>query len=113
MENNKKVKRILGFSIAIILVCFCIYRFTGFFVVQPIGAVPKGVTIWYVRSNSKLSFIESADGMMLKEYGSVNLLGRAIVMASFMENMEDKIILKLPYQSWMYKISTNGKEFVE
>lgn len=92
---------------------FCAYHFTGFFVIQPIGALPNGETIWYIRKDTNLPFISSADSILLKEYGNVNLLGRAIVIGTVVDKIDDKKICMMPYQKWMYKISTNGKEFEE
>mgnify|MGYP003318637413 CR=1 FL=1 len=111
MAEKKKSKKGLSIIICFCIICFCIYKFTGFFVVQPIGAIPKGVTIWYWRNGYDIEFIDSADGIMLREDGGVSLLGRAILVGSVYDEIENKIILKLPYQKWMYKISTKGVEF--
>lgn len=112
-KNNKTIKIRISLLLLLFLVlsCFCIYYFTGFFVVQPIGALPNGVTVWYVRLHTELPFIESPDGIMLKRQGEVNLLGRAIVLGKVFESLENKTICKLPYQRWLYLISTKGYEF--
>lgn len=117
MEEKQKNKKTIRIRISLLLLlflvlsCFCIYYFTGFFVVQPIGALPNGVTVWYVRLHTEMPFIESPDGIMLKQQGGVNLLGRAIVLGKVFKLLEDKTICKLPYQKWLYLISTKGYEF--
>ena len=71
----------------------------------------RRVTIWYFREDINLSFISSPDGIMLEKEGHVNLLGRAVVLSSVMDSLDGKRICNLPYQKWMYKISTKGQEF--
>ncbi len=94
--------------IFILLIFICIYIFTGLFVIQPIGAVPQGRTIWYLRSGLNISFISSADGILLKNDTGVSLLGRSIILGEVLELIEGRIILKLPYIDLLYGISTNG-----
>lgn len=109
-QKNKNVKKGIIVLLLASIMTF-IYFFTGFFVIQPIGAVPEGVTIWYFRKDINLPFISSPDGIMLEKEGHVNLLGRAIVLSSVMTSLEGKRICNLPYQKWMYRISTKGQEF--
>ena len=109
-QKNKNGKKGIVLLLVVAIMVF-IYFFTGFFVVQPIGAIPEGVTIWYFRNDINLPFISSPDGIMLEKEGHVNLLGRAIILSSVMDSLEGKRICNLPYQKWMYKISTKGQEF--
>lgn len=109
-QKNKNGKKGIVLLLVVAIMAF-IYFFTGFFVVQPIGAIPEGVTIWYFRNDINLPFISSPDGIMLEKEGHVNLLGRAIKLSSVMDSLEGKRICNLPYQKWMYKISTKGQEF--
>lgn len=109
-QKNKYGKKGIVLLLVVAIMAF-IYFFTGFFVVQPIGAIPEGVTIWYFRNDINLPFISSPDGIMLEKEGHVNLLGRAIILSSVMDSLEGKRICNLPYQKWMYKISTKGQEF--
>ena len=109
-QKNKNGKKGIVLLLVVAIMAF-IYFFTGFFVVQPIGAIPEGVTIWYFRNDINLPFISSPDGIMLEKEGHVNLLGRAIILSSVMDSSEGKRICNLPYQKWMYKISTKGQEF--
>lgn len=37
----------------------------GFFVIQPIGAIPDGATVLYFRPGLHVTFISSADGILL------------------------------------------------
>ena len=109
-QKNKNGKKGIVLLLVVAIMAF-IYFFTGFFVVQPIGAIPEGVTIWYFRNDINLPFISSPDGIMLEKEGHVNLLGRAIILSSVMDSLEGKRICNLPYQKWIYKISTKVQEF--
>jgi len=107
-KNSNKSFIIIGLIAVVLLI---IVFTTGFFVVQPIGAVPEGVTVWYFRPGLDLGFIESADGILLERMGKVSLLGRATVMSDVITLIEGRTIVKLPYLKFMYKISTGGVEF--
>jgi len=108
MEKGKKK---FVWVIVLLGLLATIYFGTGFFVIQPIGAIPEGRTIWYVRMGLNIPFVSSADGMLLKTDTGVSLLGRAMMMSSVIDLIDDKILLKLPYSKTLYKISTNGVEF--
>lgn len=112
-ENPQKRRRrslLLGLLAAVLVLAVVTLR-PGFFVVQPIGAVPDGVTIFYLSRGENLNFVESADGMCLRMQGGVNLLCRGIAMAKFIETYEDEIVVRLPYSEWMYAWTTDGAYF--
>jgi hypothetical protein len=75
-------------------------------VVQPIGAVPDGVTaiVW---RNDKLNFIDSADAICQREFGGVSLFCRAGVLGGVAE----RIIVRLPYSEFLYLRSTGGRTY--
>jgi len=98
-------------SVAVGVVVLLLYAFTGFFVIQPIGAIPNGATVWYVRAGLKMPFIASADGMLLESGGGVSLLGRAMMMGAVQERIADRKILVLPYSQRLYLHSTGGVTF--
>lgn len=106
------MKKIILISLLVLLfaigLCFV---FTGFFIIQPIGAFPKGITIWYCRNGLNLPFISSPDGFLINNKLGVSLLGRALTLTKILELIKPKIILKLPYSKALYLISTNGQEF--
>ena len=95
----------------VLLLAFGFYVCFGFFVIQPIGALPEGATVFYWRAGLNLPFVSSADGILLEQKGSVSLLGRGIVMGRVAETIGDRKIATLPYSSALYMISTGGKEF--
>ena len=105
-----KKNLIIGFAVSL-LCAFGFYFCCGFFVVQPIGAIPDGATILYWRADMQLPFVASADGILLEKTGSVSLLGRAIAIGQTAEPIIDRKIMKLPYSRQLYLISTGGKEF--
>lgn len=99
-------------GLSVVLFCGVFYFVFGFFVVQPIGAVPDGATIFYVRAGLDIDFIESADGLAEDATGGVSLLGRMGGLAAFTREVgEDRKLLRLPYMRWMYLVSTGGKEY--
>lgn len=84
---------------------------TGFFVIQPIGAIPDGATVWYFRFGTKFSFISSPDGFLLDNGQGVSILGRALVLGKMGEIIKEKKIISFPYSKTLYLLSTGGKEF--
>ncbi|HTO16701.1 MAG TPA: hypothetical protein VLZ83_13095 [Edaphocola sp.] len=110
MEKRKKN---LVWLILILGVLLIVYLGTGFFVIQPIRAIPEGRIIWYVRMGLNIPFVSSADGILLKNDITVSLLSRAMMISSVLDLIDDKILLKLPYSKTLYKLSTKGIEFEE
>lgn len=107
--KGNKTRKILTFGIIFSIVLLLFYFCCGFFVIQPIGAIPKGATFSYFRFGRKMKFIESPDSLCLKTTGHVSLLGRGIALAEFSRNVDFRI--KLPYFKILYLISTGFKEF--
>lgn len=100
-------KLIISTSIIAMLIMF--WATTFVLVIQPIGMVPKGVTVWMFKPDrlfTSIHFIESADGLTLRTSGYINLLGRGIALIA-LGNSGDKI-MRLPYSKTLYQISTNG-----
>ncbi len=85
-------------------------QFLTIFVIQPIGAIPEGVTI-ITNRREKTKFIDSADAICLREFGQVNLLCRVGVMGGIAKGENGKIYGRLPYMRSLYLWSTGGKEF--
>jgi hypothetical protein len=83
------------------------YIFCGFYTVQPIGALPEGATAIVWRANGE-PFFNSPDALCLERMGGVSLLCRGMAMG---QAPTDRIIVRIPYQSWAYDASTGGKEF--
>ena len=101
------VKRIL-----IALAVGIIFYFSfGFFVIQPIGAIPEGATVLYFRLGLNVTFISSADGILIDNDQDVSLLGRMVVLGKYGQVVKERKIISLPYSRTMYIISTGGREF--
>ena len=83
------------------------YLFCGLYTIQPIGALPEGKTLIVWREGDE-PFFNSPDSMCLRRVGHVSLMCRAMAMG---EGPKDRIILRMPYQSWAYSQSTDGQEF--
>lgn len=108
-----KPKRLIALAVIFLLVEWgsLFYFTTGFFVIQPIGALPEGATVWYWRYDTGLPFISSADGFLVDNQRRVSLLTRGLVLAAFVKPITQLKIASLPYSKTLYLISTGGREF--
>ena len=108
-----KLKRLIALAVIFLFVEWGLlfYFATGFFVIQPIGALPEGATVWYWRYNTGLPFISSADGFLVDNQRDVSLLNRGFVLAVLVEPITQLKIASLPYSKMFYLISTGGREF--
>lgn len=103
---TKKTK-LITLVIAVILMVLAYTQLT-IFVIAPIGAIPEGKTLIISRLN-KTEFIDSADAMCERMQGGVSLLCRMITMGAVFE--KSTVIMRLPYSSVLYSISTGGKTY--
>jgi hypothetical protein len=88
-----------------------LFIFCGFFVVQPLGAIPEGVTILYWRQGLNIPFVASADGLLEKSGAGVSLLGRVLFLGKTLEIITPRKIAKFPYSEFLYLWSTQGKKY--
>ena len=102
-----KQRTIVGL-VSIAVLSLVAYTQLTLFVIQPIGALPDGKTIVITRLN-KTEFIDSPDAMCERIQGGVSLMCRAMAMGAVME--KSSILLRLPYSSVLYNISTGGKSY--
>ena len=86
-----------------------VYTQITIFVIPPIGAIPEGKTVIITRSD-KTEFIDSPDAICERIQGGVSLLCRGVVMTTVIDRA--KILVRLPYSSSLYEISTGGKHYV-
>lgn len=103
MKKHQTLALIIAAVLAVL-----IYTQLTIFVIPPIGALPEGKTIIITRLN-KTEFIDSPDGMCDRIQGGVSLLCRGMITGVIIE--KSTILLRLPYSSWLYSISTGGKEY--
>lgn len=103
MKKNHTIALIITVALMVV-----IYTQVTIFVVPPIGALPEGKTVIITRLN-KTEFIDSPDAMCERIQGGVSLLCRGIIMGAVVE--KSTILLRLPYSSWLYGISTGGKVY--
>lgn len=71
------------------------------FIIQPIGAIPKGVTAIVINIRG-INFVDSPDAVCIRQ-GSPNLLCRGMVAAKVAQ--EGTIIARLPFSSTLYSMS--------
>jgi hypothetical protein len=102
----KRLIQIVVIGILLILV----YTQITIFVVQPIGALPEGKTLVMTRLKN-MNFVDSADAACERSQGGVSLLCRAAMMG--VVTGRATILLRLPYSSLLYSISTNGKSYAQ
>lgn len=96
------------FFVLLTSMVFVMYTQFTVFVIPPIGALPEGKTVIIARLG-ETEFIDSPDSVCERIQGGVSLLCRGMVMGAVIEN--SKIILRLPYSSFLYGISTGGKTY--
>jgi len=110
---SQKSRKTKALGVVLVLAAFglCLYCATGFFVIQPIGMLPEGATIWYWRHGTHLPFVCSADGLLVRDQGKVTLLGRGVTLAALAGPIMDRKIVSLPYSKTLYLVSTGGREF--
>jgi len=107
-RRNRSLQIVLG---AVALACV-VFRLTcGIFVIQPIGAIPDGVTIVYWRVGTKMPFVSSADGLLEESGSGVSLLGRGAVLAGIADPITERELFRFGYSRTLYLWSTGGKEF--
>lgn len=80
------------------------------FVIPPVKALPEGKTVIITRTD-KTKFIDSPDAMCERTQGGVNFLCRGMAMDIAIEN--STTLMRLPYNSWLYGISTGGKTYIQ
>ena len=90
-------KKLIIISISILAIGLFFRIFCGIFVIQPIGAIPKGATIVYWRMGINLPFIASADGILEKSDVGVSLLGRGMILAKVEKPIQEKEIFRIGY----------------
>ena len=108
--NKRRTRIYILFAIIIVFILAWIIIRPGVFTIQPIGALPDGITFIYHSRSSQMPFFTSPDGMCLQFQGSVTLLCRMAAINASSE-LTDRIILRLPYSHWAYLKSTGGMEF--
>lgn len=111
-DNGAKAKRgcaALILPLGLLLLAWILIR-PGVFTVQPIGALPEGVTIIYHSRGPEMPLFSSPDRLCLEIQDSVSLLCRALALGAA-EEIVDRVIVRLPYSHWAYLKSTGGLEF--
>ena len=113
IEQNSPRKRSRISPLFVIIVLFIIVWILvrpGVFTIQPIGALPDGITFIFHSRGSEMPFFSSPDGLCLETQGSFSLFCRAGAISAASE-LADRIIIRLPYSHWAYLRSTGGYEF--
>ncbi|HHQ6589346.1 TPA: hypothetical protein ACSTLU_005331 [Serratia fonticola] len=103
------MKKII-FLVVFFLLALSIFIFNKItvFSVQPIGALPDGITIVMWRKNDMRLF-DSPDGICLRRVGHVSILCRSQAMIESVD--KDNIIMRLDFIEQAYLLSTDGKKF--
>lgn len=107
IQPEKKKKKRIWLWVLLLFILIVIYTQIGVYTIQPIGALPEGVTaiVW---RNSGEPFYNSPDAVCLEIQGGVSLFCRMLAMGNA---PTDRIIMRLPYSHWAYLRSTGGLEF--
>ena len=107
-KSNKGLSIVMA-TVIILGLAWILIR-PGVFTIQPIGALPEGITFIYHSRNPEMPFFSSPDGMCLEIQGGVSLLCRGAAISGSTELME-RLIIRLSYSHWAYLRSTGGREF--
>jgi hypothetical protein len=105
------MKRFLKILLPFIILGLLFRFFCGIFIIHPMGAIPEGTSIVYLRTELNLPFIASADGILAKSGKGVSLFGRAILIGKLAEPIKEKEIFRFGYSETLYLWSTNGKTY--
>ena len=108
-KKKSKFPLVILIIVIVFVIAFLLVR-PGVFTIQPIGAMPEGITFIYHSRGSEMPFFSSPDGLCLQTTGGVSLLCRGIAFTS-VEELTDRIIIRLPYVHWASQRSTGGLEF--
>jgi hypothetical protein len=106
-KPRRSRKGLIVLLVVIVAVLAILYTQVGFYTVQPIGALPEGITLLIWRHGGE-PFFNSPDAVCLQRLGSVSLLCRA---TAFGAAPVDRIIAKLGYWEFAYLQSTGGLTF--
>jgi hypothetical protein len=101
------MSRTVLWSTVAIAVLGAFYLFCGFYTLQPVGALPEGMTAVVWRAEGE-PFFNSPDGLCLERTGQVSLICRAMALG---KAPKDRILLRLSYMRLAYLASTGGREF--
>lgn len=104
-------KAIIYSTLILAVIVFSFRIFCGIFVIQPMGAIPDGLTIIYWRSGMNLPFISSADGLLDDTGLGVSILGRGMFLAGLIEPIKKREMVRFGYSETIYLWSTNGKTY--
>ena len=104
----RKKKRLLLILLALLAVVALASTQLTLFVIQPVGAIPKGRTILISRLHGG-RFIDSADAMCERIQGGVSLLCRGMALGQIGQNAT--VYLRMPYSETLYLISTGGTKY--
>jgi tetratricopeptide (TPR) repeat protein len=102
----RRGNRLAGIALALALLGL-LYWTMGVYTIQPLGALPAGLTVIVWRGAGE-PFFNSPDAVCLKVNRGVSLLCRGIALGA---GPVDRIIVHLPYQQWAYMLSTGGRTF--
>ncbi len=107
MNKSKRIPLLILCSIGVLAVFTRL--FLGFFVIQPLGVLPDGVTLLYWRAGLNLPFIASADGILEKSGAGISIFGRAAVLGTMAETIKPREIARLGYSETLFNWSiSNG-----
>jgi hypothetical protein len=105
--SPKKKKRTWPGIALLLLILIIISTQITFFTIQPIGAIPEGVTIVMLRG-SQTQLFDSPDALCLRTTGKVTILCRAAAIGALSKATK---ITNLPYIDQFYLWSTNGLRY--
>ncbi|WOC15467.1 hypothetical protein [Pseudochrobactrum sp. MP213Fo] len=95
-------KLFIGLPVFFLLVAFIWLAGIRVIVIQPIGALPAGVTA-IVLGLHNAKFIDSPDAICNRTQGGVSLICRGITAGTIAQ--KGTILLRLPYSEFLFRLS--------
>lgn len=108
-QTTKKNWRIGVLLLVVVLIAIIPLLRPGVYTIQPVDAMPEGVTIIYLFRPTGEPFFTSLHPECYYSPTSVSLICNAMVRTKF-EELSGKILWRLPYNHWAYLKGSDGVE---
>ncbi len=105
--NKNKTLYFLLFILVLIAIGF--FLRPGVYSIQPVDAIPEGMTIVYILRDAQTPFYTSLHPECFYSPTSVSLICNAMVRTA-LTDLSGRIILRLPYNHSAYLKGSNGVE---
>ncbi|MDO9087127.1 MAG: hypothetical protein Q7U53_13050 [Anaerolineaceae bacterium] len=106
-QKKKKIIYVVLFFLVLLAAIFL--SRPGVYTIQPINAIPDGMTVLYILREAEVPFYTSLHPECAYSATNVSLMCTAMLRTAF-ENFSGRIILRLPYNHAAYLKGSDGVE---